>query len=288
VVLCAALLSAGLTAVASAGGSPLAFPGKPGRIAFESDRGASTDLFTVDSRGRRPIRLTKADAYDDYWAQWSPNGRALALTRSRGDRDEVWVLDTKTRRMRRLAPGWDPTWSRDASRIAYAFGDAQDTEIYAVPARGGRPVDLTNDPGTDVAPAWSPDGKRIAFASDRGRAAHDLRLWVMNADGTNPKPLGDLAGSVPNWAPDGKRLVFLGERGGIFVVRADGTGLRRVVANDRAEGPAWSPDGRRIAFVISSEDFGGEIFVVNADGRGLRRLTRDGYDDHSPDWQPVR
>jgi Tol biopolymer transport system component len=94
--------------------------------------------------------------------------------------------------------------------------------------------------------------------------------------------------SWPAWSGDGRRIAFTSVvRRGIFVMNADGSGLRRVTRTTTLDvQPTWSPDGRRIAFARVVPGWREEIFVVGLDGRGLRRLTRNRGQDLEPDWAP--
>ena len=148
-------------------------------------------------------------------------------------------------------------------------------------------------------PAWSPDGKRIAFTSPR--LADDSigftgfpTLWVMNADGSGRKrwwegqypPEGE-----PTWSPDGTQVAFMRsiEHNGrwvwdVFVGKADSLdqiNLTRRQAQDIS--PAWSPDGSKIAFA-SDRDGDYEIYVMNTDGSGQTRLTNSPGADVDPAW----
>ena len=212
------------------------------------------------------------------------------------------------------------TWSPDGRRIAFVTVCCRSPviEVNVMNADGGGQRKLSRYGGFETGlwpPVWSPDGRRIAFV--RGRGAHkygnaerDSDIYLANADGSgrrrltqSPQRDGD-----PVWSPDGRRLAFVrvrygvGDRllgfGDIYLVNADGSGLRRLVRAISplvrmpggptwgfSANPAWSPDGRRIAFV-SNRDGSDDIFVVNADGSGLRNLTRSRGNDHDPVWSP--
>jgi Tol biopolymer transport system component/predicted Ser/Thr protein kinase len=161
-------------------------------------------------------------------------------------------------------------------------------DVYVMNADGTGIRRLTDNPGLDFCPSWSPDHARIAFFSDRER---DGDIFVMNPDGTGAVPLSGrpLGGLCPSWSPDGTRVGFYGGAGGkeeIYVVNADGTGLTRLTDNPgRDYAPSWSPDGTRIAFV-RTQSGQEDIYVMNADGTEQARLTEDPGAESSPDWSP--
>lgn len=160
-----------------------------------------------------------------------------------------------------LAPG------SPSRRLALASVRDGNWEVYAADEN------LTRNPGADLDPAWSPDGLRIAFASDRDALPGMFGIHVMQADGTSVTRLssGAMPDRDPSWSPDGTLIAFtrydpLGAPS-IYAMRPDATEPRLVVADGSS--PAWSPDGSRIAFVRS-----GQIYVARSDGTGAVPLTR--------------
>ena len=142
-------------------------------------------------------------------------------------------------------------------------------------------------------PAWSPDGKQIAFVDrDTGPLGGHGDLYVVDADGSGARRLTSSTGAddsrsarFPTWSPDGGRIAFGYGYDGLFVVNADGTGLRRLVASGCC--PDWSPGGRRIAFAQGSETDPARIYVIRPDGTGrtLVASSRDECESFSmPTW----
>ncbi len=161
-------------------------------------------------------------------------------------------------------------------------------DIYTMTAEGLDPVRLTETQADDMLPAWSPDGRRIVFISDRDG---NREVYVMNADGSDPTNLTRNAAEdwTPSWSPDGARIAFASFRDNnweIYVMNADGSNQRRLTNSPQADySPAWSPDGEWIAFV-SDRTGSLDIFVMRPDGSDLRQFTNDPATDQSPAWSP--
>jgi YD repeat-containing protein len=154
-------------------------------------------------------------------------------------------------------------------------------DIWRVPTgESAAPERLTDSPGDDRAPVYSPDGSRILFDSTRDG---NTEIYVMNADGGDQHRLTNDPGEDwgATWSPDGTFIALNSDRGGpmdIWVMRADGSGLHRVtLGSSPADGrvtPSWSPDGTRIAYTYHQDDQPGEIWSVPATGGAALNLTR--------------
>lgn len=194
-------------------------------------------------------------------------------------------------------------------RLAFTATRDGNAEIYTVNADGSHPVNLTRNAASDEAPVFSPDGTKIAFASNRAGTATKFDIWVMDWDGSNPRRLTTSTGDDydPSWSPNGKQIVFRSDRDGdneIFKMNADGTNLwdgaavhqlTRNTASDFL--PSFSPDGAEIVFqrytAGSSTGQGNEVMKMNADGQGQINLTNnasninDGAPSFSPDGSQI-
>jgi Tol biopolymer transport system component len=205
-------------------------------------------------------------------------------------------------------PGSNVTWgsfSPDGTAVVYG-GDAMSRSPYIIDAKGGKPrplgrrcprekisgklVERCLDHVPEAA-AWSPDGSQIAWFDyvDASATHCDCTsvLSFVNPDGTSlreevaPLPEGGGTGGNLVWSPDGSRLAFGDENGQIFVINADGSGLRQITRDGDNEWPAWSPDGSRIAFVHD-----GTLSTMAPDGTDMQSL-----DGVTPDgaiaWNPA-
>ena len=177
-------------------------------------------------------------------------------------------------------------------RIAFSAGSHPHEDVYVVNADGSGLRRLTDDPGADFDPSWSPDGRRIAYRHEGGGGDATAEIYVMNADGSQQRNLTRRRGQdySPAWSPDGQRIAFASVRRGpmptIWVMDADGSNQRRVTRVS-GEYPAWSPDGRKIAFDRNTfGPTGWDIWVVNADGSQPRPLVASRADEQGAAWSP--
>lgn len=184
-----------------------------------------------------------------------------------------------------------PHFSPDGETIVFSSNRAGSDDIWIMNSDGTGVRPLTQGPAEDLDPRFSPDGDSIVFDSDG--VGGPPRLWVMDADGSDPRPVSPPAdgGSIfPSWAPNGTELVFAcGTYPAldICIQSADGGTSRTVVAWPRSREwePSWNPDISRIVFV---SDAGGDDNIYKSDtyGGSIEKLTSNSGRDADPAWSP--
>ena len=270
-----------------------------GAIAFQSTRaGGDMEIHVMDGDGTHVRRLTYAPGYD-FAPRWSPDGRRIAFMSDRTGAAEIHLMradGSRQRRFSRSTPAFRATggfaFHPVSGRIAFRADDGGTGDLFESRADGDGRTRLTHSaPETAAgAPAWSPDGRRIAYVLSSGADRdYDTDVWVMRADGTGRMRLtatDDVAESGPVWSPDGRRIAFWsgapGRSGRIEIMRADGSRRHAITAGGRDCTPAWSPDGGRLAFTRETTA-GRQIHVVDAAGGVPVRLTDEG-DNAAPSW----
>ena len=219
-----------------------------------------SQIYTTTATGMHLRKLTASRTYDSFGPSYSPRGRRIVFARSyRSRQSDLWTMNADGSHKRRLT--------------STGVGEA--------------------------APAWSPNGKEIAFAIT-GPAGANGGIWVMGADGRHRRQLtsGCRCDADPAWSPDGTEIAFdhydrSTQISNIFVVPADG-GAPTELSSDTTDpgvsdrAPAWSPHGSRILFVSDRPDtFGSELWEMQTDGSDGRRVTNtNGRDEADPAWSP--
>jgi Tol biopolymer transport system component len=255
----AVLVACAVALLAVSGEAEATFPGKNGKIAYNS----GGVIYTINPDGSAKTKVTNARV-SDYPIDYSPDGKKITYMSYEGFND-----------------------GKDT-------GPQKDAEIYTVKVGGGGRTNVTNNDRGDEASSYSPDGKRIAYTHWDG---HDLEIYTTNTDGTGVLRVTDNRTNefTPSYSPDGKKILFSGEER--KVLRNDAVeiytigvhGKNRVQLTENATNdyfPDYSPDGSRIAYSGSGEK-GTNIYTISARGGDKTKLTEGTDPDYSSDGKKI-
>lgn len=208
--------------------------------------------------GGAPAKLHPDAITSEFEATFTADAGVYAFVQSKGNLNlKLIIRDAATNKDTVFDPGGGfagvrrPSFHPKGDRVCFGIPAPTGQEIASV-GRDGKDRKTLTTGGINNWPAYSPDGKRIAFCSSREGA---LSLFVMNTDGTDAKRVGKLDGmqARPCWSPDGSRLAFTWNRDGVYSIYAinlDGSGLIRLTnSSERSDYAAWHPDGKSVVFV---------------------------------------
>lgn len=247
-----------------------------GRLVFTvvSNEGFTSEIFTMSPIGTNIVQLTHNTLDAD--PRWSPDGRLIVFTRCCDpDIAGIFIMRADGTNLTRVRPdGITPDWSPDGTRLVFTCGSA----LCVMNVDGSGLTRISEPPldGLDMFPAWSPDGREIAFIRV---VSYDTpwQIWLMGVDGSNLRRLTDPNASLqsaeqwPSWSPDGSRIAYWSAWTGISVSNRDGTGQYSLTPGLSGQGtlnnggPDWSPDGLKIVFGGDAHEYS----IVNTDGTGL-------------------
>lgn len=212
----------------------------------------------------------------------------IAFNRVSNDTFGVYWMDATGENVTFITNGGKPSWTGQANFIAYDHTPAQeDPEIFTINITGELEENLTNNDNIqDYHAAYSPDGERVAFHSERDG---NWDIYVMDADGSNLERLTDNPANDqwPAWSPDGEWIAFSSGRAGnndIFIMRPDGSEPTQLTTN-RADDfyAAWAPTSQLIAFQ-SNREGNWDLYAVRLDASEPLRLTFDEGNEEWPSW----
>ena len=274
---------------------------------FQSARDLAFDLRSLASGGSASERSGRAPV-----VAASPAGRrlvaaamliglgalagGLAATFLRRPAEPAAAILRPTFRQLTKLPGGEgsPSLAPDGESFVFVKRDGGDADLFLQRIDGAKPIPLTADCAQDdTDPAFSPDGRSIAYRSDCGGGG----IFVIGATGEASRRVTDF-GYAPAWSPNASELAVVTERTGpptsrnsiseLWAVRVD-SGTRRRLTEHDAMAPTWSPDGRRIAFWgLRDETFQRDLWSVAADGsQSAKAAAVSIVDDPAIDWAPV-
>ncbi|MDQ4122781.1 MAG: protein kinase [Acidobacteriota bacterium] len=275
-------------------------------IAFRSER-EPRGIYVMEATGENVRRVSE----DGFQPSWSPDGKEIVFStvgRSLPDfrnsfPSALWIvnLETRDRRMLTESDVMQPAWSPNGHRIAFWFTSPEGGKrhVATIPSGGGEISVIPNDATTNWNPVWSPDGKFLYFASNRGG---NMNFWRVAIDETSGAVLSEPEAVVTpskysrhlNFSRDGKRLIYVStnNKSNVQAIEFDPKTERTIgepfwiTQGDREIlRPELSPDGKQFAMNVvrrTHED----IIIMNRDGSNQRDIKSDQAFDRYPRWSP--
>jgi Tol biopolymer transport system component len=218
------------------------------------DSSSAIAVARLDAAPVADLRIMKIvdDGARNYHAQPSPDGRMIAFDSDRDGERGVYIADSDGTHVRRISgDGYAalPSWSPDATRLAYVRGEPGAPSIWNIwiqPLAGGGPQRVTHYRyGQTWTASWFPDGRRIAYSHEDELTILDLATGHAEHFAT---PVASRLVRTPAVSPDGSRVVFQVFRAGVWMLHVADGSMECVLTDPTAEEFAWAPDGRRFAF----------------------------------------
>jgi TolB protein len=266
------------------------------QIAFLSRDNQNTEIFSIDFDGYNSKKITNDNTLN-LTPAWSPTGRWLIYTSYAGNNPDLVMIDRYNKLQRRVLLHMSglnaaPSWSPVDDRLCLVLSKDENSEIYIL-ENNRKLRRLTRHFNIDTSPTWSPDGKKIAFTSDRsGRGAP--QIYIMDA------LLGDKAGverisynssynDNPAWSPDGDKIAYTARVGRQFQIKIynlitkNSTVFTKSIGNK--EQPSWSPDGRFLAY-RHKKGSTKQTYIQRLGSNKVRQLTFGVGGGTNPSWSP--
>jgi len=272
------------------------------QIVFTSDRTGISQIYILTMEDMEVVQLTNHPA-GAMSPTWSPDGRRVAFVSTNADNRTILIQESRAGGEITRVPvdvtglanlAWAPSGDIIAFSAFVVGGTGEERDIYSLDISRNTMVNLTNQPGDDDNPSWTPKGDKLAFQSDRDG---DENIYVMQADGTLQTPLTDdpAADVEPDWSSDGCLIAFSSDRSGAFDIHlmsdsgAEQSALAPFDADDLQ--PHWPPPAAQIvselAVAAGVHTDLRDLFVLSDTGtKIIEVLKSDTSDETMPDWSP--
>lgn len=288
----AAILAALLVGVAGASGE--AVPGS-GRIVFITNpycKSEYSDCGRGEVASVRPdgtgLKTLTHNRVTESTPVWSPSGGQIAFSRPQGG-GQVWLMDADGHNQRQLTHlprdhffgdlDWAPSGRTLVIKAFTATDPPTNIELWLVDVSSRKAKRLTHTPLDEAAPAWSPNGRWIAYSTEGRRRPYRIRRLTISTGKVVELTAGRSAAAWPSWSPDSRQIAFT-MAGRIGIMDANGSHRRLLRVNGAR--PHWSPDGRWIVYSLNAD-----LYRVRPDGRGRFQITHRANRrvvDDQPDW----
>ncbi|HWQ03356.1 MAG TPA: S41 family peptidase [Candidatus Nitrosotenuis sp.] len=282
-----------------------------GEIFFVSDRATQAkagskevmssvnNIWKIPENGGRPVQVTQHRSGSLFYPSISSDGKVIVYEENFG----LWKLDTASGRTSEIKISINTDSKDNNLRLLTINGETDSYhlspstrravitahgELFTIATDRGEIGRVTRSFWRDRLPAWSPDGKRIAFVSDQ--SGRD-ELWVCDAEGRNAKKLSDseTEKTGADWLPDSKSLVYGASDKKLYLVEVE-TGATKVLASGDVgmlQGVTVSPDGKWVAYAKVDRDLRPHVYVVSTSGGAEMRLDDDDlFASFAPRWTP--
>jgi tricorn protease len=269
-------------------------------IYYDSDKDGKFNIYAYDTKTGKTTQTT---TYKDWEVRWSSSDNQSKIIYERNG--ELEILDVKTKKAEKLSinipddgvnkrirtmnvSGYIEGYSLSPKGERAVFAARGD--IFSTPIEKGSTRNLTKSSDAhDKAPAWSPDGRQIAFISDK---SGEEEIWLVAQDGNSAAVQLTTGGQAmryaPTWSPDGKSIAFSDKDGKIYILNVADKTVKEIVDAPRGQisDYEWSPKGNYIAFSMGGNNGFSSVYLFDIAANKLNKVTNELYDSNSPTFDP--